>query len=168
MRKRKKQRLTFACHPGFLFKIIKGIRCFQVPAGRGDSAALRETTRRRSCHGAGRRPQAFRLSLRKRFWFRRGRLRSRPVPSRIAPPSPRPVQASALRQNTIKETSSLSPELGDEKNQEGVDLQPAAEHAEGQNPLAGRVEMGEIIHGAHFRETGPRVAQGRGHGGNGG
>jgi hypothetical protein len=47
--------------PTSLFNKIKGVKYFEVSAGHGDSAALREITRRWSFHGTrrGRRPSAF-------------------------------------------------------------------------------------------------------------
>ena len=49
-----------ACPPS-LFKKHKGVKYFEVSAGHGDSAALREITRRWFFHGTrrGRRPSAF-------------------------------------------------------------------------------------------------------------
>jgi len=50
-------------------KDTKGSDTSKSPEGHGDSAALRETTRRWFFQRIRRRPQAFRLSLRKPFGF---------------------------------------------------------------------------------------------------
>jgi hypothetical protein len=53
----------------------------------------------------------------------------------------------------------LAPELGEEENQEGVDLQPAEEHAGGEDPFGSSGKMGEVVHRAHLARSDDDDAQ---------
>ena len=99
---RHSSRVENTCQPS-LFKKHKGITQFEAPTGaRGQRRALRNREAMVfPWDQAG--PQAFRLPLRKSFWFRRGKLKSQPVLSQITSPSPRPFQAFPSKINAKSE-----------------------------------------------------------------
>jgi hypothetical protein len=66
--RKRKQYHIYSCPPHFSIN-TRGADTSKSPEGHGDSAALRKTTRRWFFQRIRRRPQAFRLSLRKPFGF---------------------------------------------------------------------------------------------------